>query len=327
MAKLDDYFVAKIAESGRFRVVPRKELEAQLRDKKVESYNACYDQACQIEIGREVAAEKVLDTKIMEIAGECAVSATIYDLRTNATEGGASVKAGCSEKEVVASIEAVVARLQNPQSTPAPARVEQPVPSTSIPEKQPEPAVVAVTKAPERRGPRTELFGASLVVGAVATGAPVFGVQLRSPALHLGPIAWTLASADLHFLFGKRSTLEASPPFLNTTGGHLGFTVLLETRPALRLELTEHDTIQLGVGFGLWLTEADKYIDEEITAPVVSAGVHYLRTTDSALQWGLGVRGEFAIRGGCDFNMSDVLMCSVQSPQMLLGEVILGYAD
>jgi len=38
------------------RLEPRKDLEAALREKKVDSYKTCADPGCRIEIGREVEA-------------------------------------------------------------------------------------------------------------------------------------------------------------------------------------------------------------------------------------------------------------------------------
>lgn len=134
LAKITDYFSVKLAETGRFRVVPRKELEAELAAKKADSYKACYDQSCQIEIGRELAAEKVVHTQIVELAGQCAVTATLYDLRAAATEKAASQKAACTEVALVGALEAIAAALgQAPAgvaATPAPAPA---APATSTP--------------------------------------------------------------------------------------------------------------------------------------------------------------------------------------------------
>jgi hypothetical protein len=40
-----------------------------LTEKKKQSYSVCYDSACQIDIGKEVAAQKSLATKIV-LAGK-----------------------------------------------------------------------------------------------------------------------------------------------------------------------------------------------------------------------------------------------------------------
>ncbi len=122
VAKITDYFSVKLAETGRFRVVPKKELEKELAAKKVDSYKACYDQSCQIEIGRELAAEKVVHTQIVELAGQCAVTATLYDLKAAATEKAASQKVACTEAALVGALETIAAALGAPgPASPAPA--------------------------------------------------------------------------------------------------------------------------------------------------------------------------------------------------------------
>ncbi|MEQ9499901.1 MAG: PEGA domain-containing protein [Deltaproteobacteria bacterium] len=116
--QLTDYLGVKIAESGGYIVVPRKDIEAALAAAKAESYQACYDQACQIEIGKELAAQKIVHTQIVQVGDQCAVTATLYDLRIAATDRATSEKGGCGDNELVASIEAVARKLA-PSSEPA----------------------------------------------------------------------------------------------------------------------------------------------------------------------------------------------------------------
>src|SRR5688572_4038279 len=52
------YLSARIAESGSYRVVPQGQILDALRKQKKGSYEHCIDEACQIELGRAVAAEK-----------------------------------------------------------------------------------------------------------------------------------------------------------------------------------------------------------------------------------------------------------------------------
>ncbi len=57
VTQLTDYFATKIAETQMFVVVPRSDLEAALRNQKRESFKLCVDESCQIEIGKELAAQ------------------------------------------------------------------------------------------------------------------------------------------------------------------------------------------------------------------------------------------------------------------------------
>ncbi|MCA9549704.1 MAG: PEGA domain-containing protein [Myxococcales bacterium] len=108
---LTDYLGAKLAESSRFVVVPRTDIEAALKAQKAESYEACYDQSCQIEIGKELAAQKVVHTQILKVGDSCAIASTIYDLRMAATDAAASERSACTENALVESLEKVARTL------------------------------------------------------------------------------------------------------------------------------------------------------------------------------------------------------------------------
>ncbi len=120
VGQLTDYFGVKITETGRFLVVPRADIEAALKQQRVESYKSCFDESCQIEIGKELAAQKVLHTQIVQVGDLCAVTATLYDLRLSATERAASQKGGCDDNALVASLEAVASELAGARSETAP---------------------------------------------------------------------------------------------------------------------------------------------------------------------------------------------------------------
>jgi len=64
---LTDYLTGKLAGAGVFQVVPRDQLKKRLMKQKTRSYKECYDQSCQIELGRELAAEKTLATKVLKL--------------------------------------------------------------------------------------------------------------------------------------------------------------------------------------------------------------------------------------------------------------------
>ncbi|MCA9554229.1 MAG: hypothetical protein KC933_29610, partial [Myxococcales bacterium] len=116
--QLSDYLVARLGSTNRFRIVPRAQLQARLRDEKQETYKACYDEACQIEIGKALAAEKTLSTKLLRIGEQCATSVTLSDLRSETTDDSATVRTACGDDAVLDGIdrlvEALVAELSPP---------------------------------------------------------------------------------------------------------------------------------------------------------------------------------------------------------------------
>jgi len=112
LQQLTDYLGGKIAEGGMFQVVPSSQVRQRLVEQKKESYKGCFDQQCQIEIGRELAAQKTLATQILKVGSTCAVVSTMYDLKRATTESSASDKCGCGQDELVSGLEKVVAAIK-----------------------------------------------------------------------------------------------------------------------------------------------------------------------------------------------------------------------
>jgi curli biogenesis system outer membrane secretion channel CsgG len=109
--QLTEYLTAKLMEVGLFRVVPRDELRARLADQKAASTRACFDTSCQIEIGKALAAQKTVSTKILRVGAQCVVTTTIFDLRSEIAEAGASTKAACGDVDLMLAVEQIVDRL------------------------------------------------------------------------------------------------------------------------------------------------------------------------------------------------------------------------
>jgi hypothetical protein len=109
--QLTDYITAKLAQSGKYRVVPRDQLKKALSAQKLESYQACYDQSCQIELGKAVAAEISLSVSILRLGQTCAVTGTVYDLRSDTAEQGSVVRAECAVDALAGAMDQVAEQL------------------------------------------------------------------------------------------------------------------------------------------------------------------------------------------------------------------------
>jgi antitoxin component YwqK of YwqJK toxin-antitoxin module len=118
---LNEYLFTKVAASPRFNVVPRSQIRAQINVEKAASYKECYDEQCQIEIGKELAAQKSLSTKILKLGDDCTVTMALYDLRTAATEAASDATGPCKVGGLVRSIESAALALTAPKQTAAPA--------------------------------------------------------------------------------------------------------------------------------------------------------------------------------------------------------------
>ena len=52
-----------------------------LLEQSKESFKKCYDEKCQIELGRQLPANKMVTTNIKKIGGKCRVAGSLYDLK------------------------------------------------------------------------------------------------------------------------------------------------------------------------------------------------------------------------------------------------------
>jgi hypothetical protein len=109
--QLTEYLAAQLIELARFRVIPRAQLRSRLLEEKKSSYKSCYDESCQIELGKAVAAEKSLQTRLLKIGKNCAITATLYDLRSETTEAASSIEGDCSENGLMSNVKQLAQKL------------------------------------------------------------------------------------------------------------------------------------------------------------------------------------------------------------------------
>jgi hypothetical protein len=111
--QLTELLATALAEGGVFRIVPPGDVRRALVEKSKESYKECYDQACQIELGRELAAGKSLSGSILRLEQSCTVTLALYDLQSQTTDATAKETAtGCKVSELQAALEEAVAALR-----------------------------------------------------------------------------------------------------------------------------------------------------------------------------------------------------------------------
>ena len=111
LVQLTTYLGTALTRSGKYQVVPRDRLRAGLAEQKKESYRECMDESCQIELGRAVSASKLLSTQLLQVGSKCAVTANLYDLKTETTQKGAMVQTGCSPDELLDAMQQIADQL------------------------------------------------------------------------------------------------------------------------------------------------------------------------------------------------------------------------
>ncbi|MBN2499068.1 MAG: formylglycine-generating enzyme family protein [Deltaproteobacteria bacterium] len=113
-AGLNDYLHSRLAGTGAFQLLPRASIQQRLQDLRTQSHRDCVDSACQIELGRELAASKSLDVRLIRIDERCHLTATLFDLEKAASESAVTVPCGCEPRALPACIDAAVGKLTGP---------------------------------------------------------------------------------------------------------------------------------------------------------------------------------------------------------------------
>ena len=109
--KLSDYIGSSLIESGRFEVVPPDDLKAALRRQKAESYEDCYAESCQIEVGKELAAAKTLAGSVSRLGERCLINLKLYDLIKSTQEAAGTAAGACAVEDTFDSLQVALAKL------------------------------------------------------------------------------------------------------------------------------------------------------------------------------------------------------------------------
>jgi hypothetical protein len=110
--QLSEYMAVRVTQSLKYRTIPRAQLREHLLAEKKNSFSACVDQACQIELGKALAAEKVLAPKLIRLGTTCALTASVFDLKTETAELAASVKTRCAKEALLEAVDGLVDSLR-----------------------------------------------------------------------------------------------------------------------------------------------------------------------------------------------------------------------
>lgn len=94
---------AKLAGSGAFRMIPEAKVSEGLKALRRQSVAACRDGACAMELGKALAASRVLVPELVRFAKVCMVVLTLYELRTATAELATTEACGCDEGALLAA--------------------------------------------------------------------------------------------------------------------------------------------------------------------------------------------------------------------------------
>jgi outer membrane protein OmpA-like peptidoglycan-associated protein len=111
--------------SGRYYVAPPDDLRKGAEGLKAGSYKSCFDQACQIELGKAVAAAKLLSGRVFRIGTSCRLVLDLYDLRTERSEASGQSKEACTPEGLERALDLATSELLG-ERTPPPAPPSSP---------------------------------------------------------------------------------------------------------------------------------------------------------------------------------------------------------
>jgi hypothetical protein len=73
-------------------------LRSQITDMKEQSFQACFDDACQIELGKALAASHILRARVTRFGSKCVLNAELIDLKSEVAIGASSSSSTCAEE-------------------------------------------------------------------------------------------------------------------------------------------------------------------------------------------------------------------------------------
>ncbi|HRR74304.1 MAG TPA: SUMF1/EgtB/PvdO family nonheme iron enzyme [Myxococcota bacterium] len=123
MSNLNDYMYGRLAFAG-FKLTPQSQVRERVVSLKRESHTDCFDQSCQIELGKAVSADKSLSSQLIKIGDVCSLQSQIYDLKTETTDAGAQAEGPCTVIGIKGCIDQVVAILKEGGVVPTAQRVQ-----------------------------------------------------------------------------------------------------------------------------------------------------------------------------------------------------------
>ncbi len=111
LSNFTDYLAAQLANTGQFRIVPRDKLRDSIHKQQKDSYSPAYDDEFQIQLGKAMAANKILSLQLVGGGNDCAIAATMYDIQSETSSAAATINTACSEKEILKGLQTLARKL------------------------------------------------------------------------------------------------------------------------------------------------------------------------------------------------------------------------
>ena len=113
--RLTDQLRVELASTKKLIIIDKGEQEAQvkklLKEQKTASYQPCVDDACQIPLGKELAANQILRTRLVRFGKSYRLSSELIDVATGGSAGGASVDTDGTDQGLLRGVELLARRI------------------------------------------------------------------------------------------------------------------------------------------------------------------------------------------------------------------------
>ncbi len=109
-----------VAAKSNFVLIPRGEMRKVVKREQAQSYRECYDETCQIELGRELAAQKLVVAKILRTPARCSIGIQMLDLTSATYEATVADDVSCNYEAIEFGLKQLVSRLFGKQTEEIP---------------------------------------------------------------------------------------------------------------------------------------------------------------------------------------------------------------
>jgi hypothetical protein len=111
----DGYLQRRLTSSAfqsKLRAIPPEQLQRARKALRNDPTLDCKASTCQLELGRLLAANKLLLPEIRNLAGSCMVSLTLFDVRSATSETAALSKGPCDQASIIGSLTEAIRKLE-----------------------------------------------------------------------------------------------------------------------------------------------------------------------------------------------------------------------
>jgi len=169
------YMADGLAAAGGFRLVPEDKMRRELMREVKRSRKSCFARSCQIRVGEALSADRALSLRVMKLGGRCVVTATMFHVKTQVSEGGGRASGRCTEAGLQASLDVILRKITGKGSSgsvpPPPAEPEESGgEEQALPPVKAEVGTLVVEGTP--KGARVDVKGPLGFPGPKAAGLP-----------------------------------------------------------------------------------------------------------------------------------------------------------